>query len=158
MEELEEKTANKKNEELIRMQKELSRVLLEMPPGMAKIVIASANLEIARLDNIRFEADRSFKNAKRHMDAGRYIMANADFVRAEEQKAEIGDDMGIALALEMQVRCLLAAHMFMRSVICKKVAEAMRIFKENGDDEGVKRIEQLTEEIKQLIKKAKKKG
>lgn len=148
--------ANKKNEELIRMQAELSRVLLEMPPGMAKKVIASANLEIARLDNIRLESDRSFKNAKRHMDAGRYVMANADFVRAEEQKIEIGDEIGIALAMEMQVRCLLAAHLYMREAICKKVAEAMRIFKENGDDEGVRRIEQLTEEIKNLIKESKK--
>jgi len=145
------------DEELNELYAEFSKALFEMDPGMAKKVIVSANLEIAKLDNIRLEADKSFKNAKKHMDAGRYIMANADFVRAEEQKTEIGDEKGIALALEMQVRCLLAAHMFMRSVICQKVAEALKIFKENGDYEGVKRIEQLTEEIKRLIKEMKKK-
>lgn len=137
-------------EELIKQQIELSRTLFEMNPIMAKKVIAAANLEMKRLENIRIEANEKFDVALIDMKDGYFNTAERIFGEVADLRKETGEEPEEALAREKQAECLLRTK---NMELSQEIAiAAQKIYKKIGDQEGIARIKALMKEIGQKQK------
>lgn len=141
------------NEELTGLETLLEAEFSGMNPGMKKKVLEKILSMIKGFHSLEDEAHGLFNSAMEHMDKREFIKANASFIKSAELRAEIGDEEGLALALEMEARCYMNYENLAVPYVIQQVAEdARKIYEKLGDQEGIARVEKLIQEIEEKEK------
>lgn len=147
------------DEELVRQQIKLSRTLFEINPGTAKKVIAVANLEIERLQELQKTADEYFAIAVKFMEETNFDLAVMKFGWVRDIRNDIGDKSGAILARAFGFES--ASRMFLKydrfSFAIEQAKTALESFKKINDQEGIVRIKALMKEMGQKQKDKEKK-
>lgn len=124
---------------------EIQKRVLKMDPLMAAKIIENFNLEIARLEKIKSEADGKYKSAFAKVECYQCKEALETLKEVALLRKETGEKGKEAETLETIVRC--HSRLNDPEAAYEAAAEALRIYQEIGDKEGTLRVEDAIKEL-----------
>lgn len=130
----------------------LLETLSEIPDWMAKAILDKAMREIEKSQVLQLELDRKF-NAILSAEDGDLYVAHYEFGDLAKERRSMGDEEGSKVAMAYSIENLSRLLFSRKDPDSANLAiDALKIFKEIDDKEGMARIEKLMEEIKQSTK------